>query len=110
MLLAARFIPVFGIGRGILYGFFHSISAFCNAGFDLMGGYSGEYSSFVEFYGDILINLVLMALVILGGIGFCMERCKAEQIPFQKIYAAYENHAGGNGCASGRRDGFILSV
>ncbi len=70
VLLAARFIPVFGIGRGILYGFFHSISAFCNAGFDLMGGYSGEYSSFVEFYGDILINLVLMALVILGGIGF----------------------------------------
>ena len=70
VLLAARFIPVFGIGRGILYGLFHSISAFCNAGFDLMGGYSGEYSSFVEFYGDILINLVLMALVILGGIGF----------------------------------------
>lgn len=70
VLLAARFIPVFGVRRGILYGLFHSISAFCNAGFDLMGGYSGEYSSFVEFGGDILINLVLMALVILGGIGF----------------------------------------
>ena len=63
------FIPRFGI-RGIWYGIFHAVSAFCNAGFDLMGGYSGEYSSFVEFYGDILINLVLMALVILGGIGF----------------------------------------
>lgn len=70
VLLAARFIPVFGVTRGILYGIFHSVSAFCNAGFDLMGGYSGKYSSFVEFHGDVLINFVLMALVILGGIGF----------------------------------------
>lgn len=70
VLLAIRLIPVFGAPKGILYGVFHSISAFCNAGFDLMGTYSGEYSSFVEFHGDILINLVLMALIILGGIGF----------------------------------------
>lgn len=70
VLLAARFIPVFGVIRGILYGIFHSVSAFCNAGFDLMGGYSGKYSSFVEFHEDVLINLVLMALIILGGIGF----------------------------------------
>lgn len=70
VLLAIRLIPVFGVPKGILYGVFHSISAFCNAGFDLMGTYSGEYSSFVEFHEDILINLVLMALIILGGIGF----------------------------------------
>lgn len=70
VLLAARFIPVFGVFKGICYGIFHSISAFCNGGFDLMGGYSGTYSSLVEFHGDILINLVIMALIILGGIGF----------------------------------------
>lgn len=70
VLLTARFIPVFGAAKGIWYGIFHSVSAFCNAGFDLMGEYSGEYSSFVEFYGDILINTVVMALIILGGIGF----------------------------------------
>ncbi len=70
VLLAVRFIPVFGIAKGILYGIFHSVSAFCNAGFDLMGGYSGKYFSFVEFHGDVLINFVLMALVILGGLGF----------------------------------------
>ena len=69
-LLSARFIPVFGVAKGIWYGVFHSVSAFCNAGFDLMGGYSGKYSSFVEFHQDILINFVLMALIILGGIGF----------------------------------------
>ncbi len=70
VLLTARFIPVFGTAKGIWYGIFHSVSAFCNAGFDLMGEYSGEYSSFVEFYGDILINTVVMVLIILGGIGF----------------------------------------
>lgn len=70
VLLTARFIPVFGATKGIWYGIFHSVSAFCNAGFDLMGEYSGEYSSFVEFYGDVLINTVVMVLIILGGIGF----------------------------------------
>lgn len=70
LLLSIRFIPVFGIGKGIWYGVFHSVSAFCNAGIDLMGGYSGQYSSFVDFYDDMLINVVLMALIIIGGIGF----------------------------------------
>ncbi len=70
ILLAVRFSFVFGIPKGIFYGIFHSVSAFCNGGFDLMGGYSGEYSSLVEFHGDILINFVIMMLIILGGIGF----------------------------------------
>lgn len=69
-LLAIRFIPIFGVGKGIFYGLFHSVSAFCNAGIDLMGGYTGKYSSFAGFYDDILINVVLMALIIVGGIGF----------------------------------------
>lgn len=70
VLLAIRFVPVFGFGKGVFYGIFHSISAFCNAGFDLMGQYSGRYSSFTSFYGDITINLVFMFLIIAGGIGF----------------------------------------
>lgn len=70
LLLAFRFIPVFGWKKGILYGVFHSVSAFCNAGFDLMGEYSGQYSSLVAFYDDAVINLVVMALIIIGGIGF----------------------------------------
>lgn len=68
--LAIRFIPLFGVGKGIFYGIFHSVSAFCNAGIDLMGGYTGQYSSFVGFYDDILINAALMALIVVGGIGF----------------------------------------
>lgn len=70
VLLSIRFIPIFGMGKGIFYGIFHSVSAFCNAGIDLLGGYSGQYASFVDFYGDTLINVVLMALIIIGGIGF----------------------------------------
>lgn len=69
VLLAIRFIPQFGFFRGLFYGIFHSISAFCNAGFDLMGGQT-PYSSFVAYYDDWLVNLVIMSLIIIGGIGF----------------------------------------
>lgn len=70
VLLAAGFVPVFGVGRGIWYGVFHSISAFCNAGIDLLGQHYGEYCSLVNFYDDALINVTVMALIVIGGIGF----------------------------------------
>jgi len=69
VLLAVRFIPQMGVGKGIYYAVFHSVSAFCNAGFDLMG-YKGQYSSFCGYVFDPLVNFVLMALIIIGGIGF----------------------------------------
>lgn len=69
VLLAVRFVPQFGFWRGVFYGLFHSISAFCNAGFDLMGNQEA-YSSFVAYYDDWLVNLVIMGLIIAGGIGF----------------------------------------
>ncbi len=69
LLLAIRFVPDMGLGRGIYYGVFHSVSAFCNAGFDLMG-FTGEYSSFCSYFNDPWIILTLSALIIIGGIGF----------------------------------------
>ena len=51
---------------------FHSISAFCNAGFDLMGRVTGEYSSFTALHGDLLVNLTLIGLIIIGGLGFAV--------------------------------------
>ena len=69
-LLSIRFIPLFGTLKGIYYSLFHSISAFCNAGFDLFGGYSGEYSSLTAFSDDTLVNITIMLLIIFGGIGF----------------------------------------
>ena len=69
LLLMIRFIPQFGVGKGIWYGIFHSISAFCNAGFDLMGQFE-PYSSLSMYYDDILINVVIMSLILVGGLGF----------------------------------------
>jgi trk system potassium uptake protein len=68
--LSFRFIPLLGIPKGIGYSLFHSISAFCNAGFDLMGSVTGPFSSLTSFKNDLLINFVLMILIILGGLGF----------------------------------------
>lgn len=69
ILLSLRFVPQYGILRGVFYGIFHSVSAFCNAGFDLMG-HIEPYNSFVSYYDDWLVNLVIMSLIIIGGIGF----------------------------------------
>ncbi len=65
VLLAIRFIPIYGFWRGLWYGVFHSVSAFCNAGFDLMGG-----GSLQSFRGDVYVNIILMVLIVMGGIGF----------------------------------------
>ena len=89
VLLAIRFIPIFGLGRGIYYSIFHSVSAFCNAGIDLMGRHYGEYASFVPFEGDILINVVIMALIIIGGIGFFVWADIKEKKLQIKKYALY---------------------
>lgn len=69
LLLMIRFIPQFGVAEGIWYGIFHSISAFCNAGFDLMGKIE-PYSSLMLYGDDVLVNIVIMALIVIGGIGF----------------------------------------
>ena len=69
LLLSIRFVPLFGVGTGIAYSLFHSISAFCNAGFDLMGVFE-PYSSFTAFSGDWLVNMTLIALIVIGGLGF----------------------------------------
>lgn len=69
VILALRFQKDFGWVKGIYYGIFHSISAFCNAGFDLMGQ-EEAYSSFTGYYNDWTVNLVIMLLIIIGGIGF----------------------------------------
>lgn len=66
---ACRFIPQFGLLRGIWYAVFHSISAFCNAGVDLLGD-----SSFAMYADDVLINTVTAFLIIAGGIGFMVWR------------------------------------
>ena len=69
ILLSCKFIPVLGVAEGIYYGIFHAVSGFCNAGFDLMGRWE-PYSSLCLFKGDILVNVVIMGLITIGGLGF----------------------------------------
>ena len=68
VLLSFRFVSRFGWLKGICYGIFHSVSAFCNAGFDILG--NGEFSSIAAFADDAYLNLVLIALILAGGTGF----------------------------------------
>lgn len=68
VLLAIRFCPEYGIVKGIWYSVFHSISAFCNAGFDILGTRNG--SSLMGYVGDPLVNVVIMLLILIGGFGF----------------------------------------
>ena len=70
ILLSTVFIPQFGLYKGIWYSIFHAISAFCNAGFDLMGVVSGPFSSLTYYVNNFTITITISLLIILGGIGY----------------------------------------
>ena len=65
LLYSIQFIPEYGIVKGICYSVFHSVSAFCNAGIDILGN-----DSLVKYQGNVLVNFTTMMLIICGGIGF----------------------------------------
>ena len=69
VILTLCFIPKMGIGTGIYYGIFHSVSAFCNAGFDLMGRYE-PFSSLTAYYNHPVVAVTVILLILIGGIGF----------------------------------------
>ncbi len=68
-LICPYYIPRCGVGRGIFFALFHSVSAFCTAGIDLMG-YFEPGSSMCTAYSDVLLNVTLIVLLNIGGIGF----------------------------------------
>ena len=70
-ILALRWYPELGL-KGIYYGYWHAVSAFCNAGFDLFGPITGKFSSITAYVDDITVNLTIAGLIILGGIGFAV--------------------------------------
>ncbi len=69
LLLTIRFYPRMGLKEGLYNGIFHSVSAFCNAGFDLMGKYR-QFSSLTSYADDITVNITIASLIVIGGIGF----------------------------------------
>lgn len=89
VLLSIRFIPLFGVGDGIYKSIFHAVSAFCNAGFDLLGGFSGKFSSLTSFTGDALVSITIMLLITIGGIGFIVWNDIANAITKKKKLSVY---------------------
>ena len=82
--LAPVFCRDFGMLKGIWYALFHSISAFCNAGFDLIG-IREPFSSLTSYSAQPVINFTIMALIVTGGIGFLTwEDIKNNKWHFQK--------------------------
>ena len=69
LFLSPVFVKDFGLWKGIWYSLFHSISAFCNAGFDLMG-VRGKFSSLTSYSTSVLVNVTIIVLIVVGGIGF----------------------------------------
>lgn len=68
-ILFLRFLPAYGVGTSLKWGIFHSVSAFCNAGFDIFGQLQPG-ASLIPFQSDPVVLLTLAALIILGGLGF----------------------------------------
>lgn len=80
-ILSVRWIQDFGWSKGIFFGYWHAVSAFCNAGFDLFGG----YSSITGYVDDITVNVVIAGLIVVGGLGFPVIADIYQQRRFQKL-------------------------
>ena len=85
VLLSFRFIPQFGLVDGIIKSVFHAVSAFCNAGFDLMG----NFQSLTAYRDDILVNFVICSLVIIGGLGFIVWKDLYEWVRYRHKISLY---------------------
>ena len=84
-LLSTRFIPLAGLRRGVYMSLFTSISAFCNAGFDLMGMFSPS-SSLTTVNGDPVILITISLLIVFGGLGFIVwQDMKSVKFKYKKF-------------------------
>ncbi|MBM7615928.1 TrkH family potassium uptake protein [Alkaliphilus hydrothermalis] len=81
LFLSFRFVPEYGLAKGVAYSIFHSISAFCNAGFDLIG-YGRSLTPYVS---DPIINIPIYLLIILGGLGFSVMVDVINQKSFRRL-------------------------
>ena len=84
LILTLRFWPEYGFPTALRWGVFHSVSAFCNAGFDIFGRLEPG-SSLLLFQRDPVVLLTLAALIVVGGLGFLVWEDMAEKRRFQKL-------------------------
>lgn len=80
LLLSTRLVPEYGLIKGGWFSIFHAISAFCNAGFDIMG------NSIVPFAGDFIVNMTIAFLIIIGGLGFSVYIDISQNKGFKKLH------------------------
>lgn len=84
--LASRFIPQFGFWPGVWCGIFHAVSAFCNAGFDILGRVE-PFTSLTHFSGDAAIIITIMSLIAIGGLGFFVwDDITEKKLHFRKYH------------------------
>lgn len=69
LILTLRFLPDFGLEQAAIWGIFHAVSAFCNAGFDIFGKIAPN-ASVIIFNNDPVVCITIMALIVVGGLGF----------------------------------------
>ena len=84
LILTLRFLPEYGFATALKWGVFHSISAFCNAGFDIFGCITPG-ASLIEFNSDPVVLLTLGSLVVIGGLGFLVWQEIATVRRFKKM-------------------------
>lgn len=84
LILTIAFTPYYGFPHSVVKGVFHSVSAFCNAGFDLLGD-RGQYSSLMTFSDNAVIHITLALLIILGGLGFVIWEDIYTKRSFRKL-------------------------
>jgi len=89
LLLATQYVPLFGWKSGIFRSLFTAVSAFCNAGFDLMGDYSGPSTSLMAFRANPMVNFTIIGLIVLGGIGFLVWEDVVLLITQRKKFRVY---------------------
>lgn len=84
LILFFRFMPEYGLRQAVVWGVFHSVSAFCNAGFDIFGKL-GPGQSLAVFNTDPVVCITLIALIVIGGLGFFVWEDVATQRSFRKF-------------------------
>lgn len=84
LVLALRFLPEFGVKRAVIWGIFHAVSAFCNAGFDIFGAIVPN-NSMITFQSDPVVCITIMCLIVVGGLGFFVWEEVARVRRFRKF-------------------------
>lgn len=84
MILMLRFLPGYGLRRAVIWGVFHAVSAFCNAGFDIVGAVAPG-ANMILFNNDPVVCITLMFLVVIGGLGFFVWEELATRHSFKKF-------------------------